>query len=69
MSGDETNALASACESFEEKLVVCTLRDTGLRVSEFAALTKDNVQLQARRLVIHSNCGPNDASLRGRSGL
>jgi len=58
LSDDETNALANACESFKEKLVVWTLLDTGLRVSEFAALTQDNVQWQERRLVIHGKGGP-----------
>lgn len=54
LSDDETNA----CESFEEKLVVWTLLDTGLRVSEFATLIKGNVQWQERRLVIHGKGGP-----------
>jgi len=58
LSDDETNTLVNACESFQEKLVVWTLLDTGLRVSEFAALTKDNVQWQKRRLVIHGRGGP-----------
>ncbi len=58
LSDDETNALANACESFQEKLVVWTLLDTGLRVSEFAALTKDNIQWQERRLIIYGKGGP-----------
>jgi len=58
LSDDEANALANACENFEEKLVVWTLLDTGLRVWEFAALTKDNVQGQERRLVIHGKGDP-----------
>jgi len=58
LSDDATNALANTCESFAEKLVVWTLLDTGLRVSEFAASTKGNVQWQERRLVIHGKGGP-----------
>ncbi len=58
LSDDEANALANACENFEEKLVVWTLLDTGLRVWEFAALTKGNIQWQERRLVIHGKGGP-----------
>lgn len=58
LNDDKTNALANACESFDEKMVVWTLLDTGLRVSEFAALTKDNVQWQERRLVIYGKGGP-----------
>lgn len=58
LSADEANALANACESFEERLVVWTLLDTGLRVSELAALTKDSVEWQQHRLVIHGGGSP-----------
>lgn len=58
LSDDETNRLTNACENFEEKFVVWTLLDTGLRVSEFATLKKDNIQWQERRLVIHGKGGP-----------
>jgi len=58
LSDDEVNRLINACETFEEKFVVWTLLDTGLRVSEFANLKKDNIQWQERRLIIYGKGGP-----------
>ena len=46
LTSDEVGHLVNAAESFDEKLVVFTLLDTGLRVAELAALNKDNVQWQ-----------------------
>lgn len=47
---DEANRLANSCESHKEKLIVWTLLDTGLRVSELAELTKNNIDWQNHRL-------------------
>ena len=58
LSDDEVNRLTNACDTFREKFVVWTLLDTGLRLSEFANLTKDNIQWQKRRLVIYGKGGP-----------
>ena len=58
LSDDEVNRLTNACETFEEKFVVWTLLDTGLRVSEFANLKKENIQWQERRFVIYGKGGP-----------
>ncbi len=58
LTQDEANRLASACEKHEEKLVVWTLLDTGLRVSELAALTKDNIEWQSYRLAVYGKGGP-----------
>ena len=58
LTSDEADRLVNAAESFEEKLVVFTLLDTGLRVAEFATLTTENVQWQERRLVIYGKGGP-----------
>jgi len=41
LTADEANRLASVCNIYEEKLIVWTLLDTGLRVAELANLTKD----------------------------
>lgn len=41
-----------------EKLVVWTLLDTGLRVSELAKLTKDNVEWQSHRITVYGKGGP-----------
>lgn len=58
LSDDEVNELTNACETFREKFVIWTLLDTGLRLSEFANLSKDNIQWQKRRLVIYGKGGP-----------
>lgn len=43
LTQEEANHLANACQTHKEKLVVWTLLDTGLRVSELASLTKANL--------------------------
>ena len=50
LSHEETDRLANAAESFFEELVIFMLLDTGLRVSELASLTKDNIQWQEQQL-------------------
>jgi len=55
---DEANRLANECQTPIEKLVVWTLLDTGLRVSELAGLTKQNVDWQAHRLMVYGKGGP-----------
>ena len=55
---DEVNKITNACQTFREKFVVWTLLDTGLRLSEFAGLSKDNIQWQEKRLVIYGKGGP-----------
>jgi len=58
LNNDEVNRITNACDTFREKFVVWTLLDTGLRLSEFADLKKDNIQWQERRLVIYGKSGP-----------
>ncbi|TRZ76382.1 MAG: site-specific integrase [Deltaproteobacteria bacterium] len=58
LTQDEANRLASVCETHEEKLVVWTLLDTGLRVSELASLDKDKVEWQAHRIMVYGKGGP-----------
>ena len=58
LTQDEANRLAIACETHEQKLVVWTLLDTGLRVSELAALSKENIDWQTHRLMIYGKGGP-----------
>jgi integrase/recombinase XerD len=40
---EDADELSHACQSTEEKLIVWTLLDTGLRVSELCNLTPQNV--------------------------
>lgn len=58
LADDEVDRLTQACESFREKLCVFTMLDTGLRVSELADLTKDDILWQEKRLKIHGKGGP-----------
>jgi integrase/recombinase XerD len=58
LTSDEANRLANACKTHEEKLVVWTLLDTGLRVAELANLTQDTSTGKQHRLVIYSKAGP-----------
>jgi len=58
LSDDEVNRLTNACDTFRKKFVVWTLLDTGLRLSEFTDLKKENIQWQEKRLVIYGRGGP-----------
>ena len=58
LSMEETDRLVNAAETFQEKLIIFTLLDTGLRVGELAGLKKDNILWQERRLVIFGKGGP-----------
>ncbi len=58
LTPDEANRLANACQTHEEKLIVWTLLDTGLRVAELANLTRDNLDWQNHRLMIYGKGGP-----------
>jgi len=58
LSDDEVNRLINVCKKPIEKLVIITLLDTGMRVSELANLTKENIQWQEKRIVIYGKGGP-----------
>jgi integrase/recombinase XerD len=58
LTTDEANRLASACSRFEEKLIVWTLLDTGLRVAELAGLTKEGIDWQGHRIMVYGKGGP-----------
>ena len=58
LSQEEANRLANVCETHQEKLITWTLLDTGIRVSELAGLSKDNIDWQNHRLIIFGKGGP-----------
>jgi integrase/recombinase XerD len=58
LTQDEATRLANACDNYREKLIIWTLLDTGLRVSELAGLKKDNLDWQTHRLMIYGKGGP-----------
>ncbi len=57
LTQDEANLLV-ACQTHTERLVLWTLLDTGLRVSELASLTRQNIDWQAHRLIIYGKGRP-----------
>ena len=43
LTQDEATRLANACETPLERLLICTILDTGLRVSELVGLQASNI--------------------------
>ena len=58
LTKDERNRLINACETQKEKLVIITLLETGLRVSELATLSKNQVDWQDHTMKIYGKGGP-----------
>jgi len=58
LTAEESERLSNACETPSERLVVWTLLDTGLRVSELCGLTSKNVLWQQRQLRVKGKGGP-----------
>ena len=50
LTAEEADRLANACETPTEQLIVWTLLDTGLRISELCDLTSKNILWQQRQL-------------------
>ncbi len=66
LTADEANRLSNACDTPEEKIVVWTLLDTGLRLGELEQLTKDNLDWQAHRLMVYGKGGPYGSKTKRR---
>jgi integrase/recombinase XerD len=66
LTQDEATRLANVCQTHQEKLVIWTLLDTGLRVSELAKLTKDNIDWQGHRLMVYGKGGPYGSQTKRR---
>jgi integrase/recombinase XerD len=58
LRAEETDALSHACETTQEKLIIWTLIDTGLRVSELCSLTSQHILWQQKALRIQGKGGP-----------
>jgi integrase/recombinase XerD len=52
LTDEEASRLVSACRTQEEKLVIWTILDTGLRVEEFVSLSLQNTDLANRRFKV-----------------
>ena len=57
LSREETDRLVNACWSFREKLVVWSLLETGLRVSELCGLRREDIHWQEDRVVVRGKGG------------
>jgi integrase/recombinase XerD len=66
LTDDEANRLANECRSIEERLVVWTLLDTGLRLGELAGLTRRNLDGYRHRLTVYGKGGPSGPVSRRR---
>ncbi len=58
LTQDEATRLANACTEYEERLVIWTLLDTGMRLAELLSLTRDNLDWQGARLMVYGKGGP-----------
>lgn len=58
LKDEDVDALCNACQTSQEKLIVWTLLDTGLRVSELCSLTPQNILWQQKCLSISGKGGP-----------
>ncbi len=58
LTPDEANRLANSCKTHDEKLIIWTLLDTGLRVAGFSGLKRDNIDWQGHRISIYGKGGP-----------
>ena len=66
LRNEETDKLCQACESPLEKLIIWTLLDTGLRVSELCDLTDENILWQQKALRITGKGGPHGKKSKKR---
>jgi integrase/recombinase XerD len=58
LRAEDADNLANACKSSEKKLIIWTLLDTGLRVSELCSLTTQNILWQQKSILINGKGGP-----------
>src|SRR3990172_9173399 len=58
LSIEEADRLLNAAQTPEERLCIWGLLETGLRVAELAALTRDQIQWQQRAIRVKGKGGP-----------
>ena len=68
LKNEEVDKLCHACETAKEKLLIWTLLDTGLRVSELCSLTPHHILWQERILRISGKGAPNGKKSKIKSG-
>lgn len=57
LRAEEADSLSNACNTTEEKLIIWTLLDTGLRVSELCSLTSQNILWQQKAFRVEGKGG------------
>jgi integrase/recombinase XerD len=63
---EEVDRLCQACKTTQEKLIIWTLLDTGLRVSELCSLTPQQIEWQQKTLRITGKGGPHGKQSKKR---
>jgi integrase/recombinase XerD len=63
---EEVDQLCQVCETIQEKLIIWTLLDTGLRVSELCGLTPQHILWQQKSLRITGKGGPHGKKSKKR---
>lgn len=63
---EEADRLCQACETFQEKLIIWILLDTGLRISELCSLTPKHIQWQQKAIRITGKGGPHGKKSKKR---
>jgi len=66
LRAEEADRLSHACDTIHEKLVVWTLLDTGMRISELCNLVPQNILWQEKSFRISGKGGPYGKSSKKR---
>jgi integrase/recombinase XerD len=66
MTQDEVIRLVNTCQTHTDRLVIWTLLDTGLRVSELAKLEKENIDWQGHHLMVYGKGRPYGSQTKRR---
>ncbi|NNM59468.1 MAG: tyrosine-type recombinase/integrase [Legionellales bacterium] len=66
LRAEEADKLCQVCETLLEKLIIWTLLDTGLRVSELCSLTPQHILWQQKSLRITGKGGPHGKKSKKR---
>ena len=66
MQVEEADRLCQSCETMQDKLIIWTLLDTGLRVSELCSLSPKNIEWQQKALRITGKGGPHGKKSKKR---
>ncbi|MGI2257541.1 tyrosine-type recombinase/integrase [Candidatus Cardinium hertigii] len=66
---EEADRLCQACETVQEKLIVWTLLDTGLRVSELCGLTTEQILWQQKAIRVSGKGGPYEGTRQNHAQI